>query len=280
MQLPRTRALGVRVEWRDSVPSTNTALKALLDTHPHLPHGTVVVTDTQTAGRGRLDRSWSTPTGTSLAISVLIRGFMGAGIGLGWLPLIAGSAVTRALRPFVRGGSPGAPDIGVKWPNDVHVVQPDGTLGPKLSGVLCELQGDGSVIVGMGVNLLIAPEDLPTHRSGSLLSVGADVLGAVSFADEAGRELADRVLSGVVGELLKLVEQGLRDAHAIHRVIEADSVTIGTTVRAYLPTGEVVDGRASGLGEDGSLIIDRDGAEPFFATAGDVEHLRPQPEAQ
>lgn len=135
MELPRTRELLPMVLWRASSPSTNAelrelALEAAAEGDP-LPHGTLLVTDTQTAGRGRLDRGWETPPGRALAASLLVRGYgevdsgggsapggsapAGSapggsapggsapdwgGLGPAWLPLIAGSAVRAALQPF------------------------------------------------------------------------------------------------------------------------------------------------------------------------------------
>lgn len=270
MDLPHTRALGVRVEWREHTPSTNLALRDLAENQPDLPHGTVLLTDNQTAGRGRQGRSWSTPRGTALAISVLVRGFTQTGLAPGWLPLLAGSAVTRALRPYI----PDTMRLGVKWPNDVHVLRRDGRLGPKLSGVLCEMLGDGSVVVGCGINVLIAREDLPTERAGSLRSIGGRVGGAESFTDPTGESLADGIAAQVVRGLLELVERAKEDPHGIPARVEQDSVSLGTGVRAHLPGGNVIVGRAVALAEDGSLIIERPGEASYVASAGDVEHLR------
>ena len=143
MELPRTRELLPRVLWRESSPSTNAelrelALSAVAGGDP-LPHGTLLVTDTQTAGRGRLDRGWETPPGRALAASLLVRGYgevdSGGGsapggsasgtapdwgaLGPAWLPLIAGSAVRAAFQPFfsVTREDGETQRVGTKWPN-------------------------------------------------------------------------------------------------------------------------------------------------------------------
>ena len=294
MELLSTRALLPRVEWRETSPSTNAELRELARTEEAsgtpLPHGTLLVTDRQTAGRGRLERGWETPAGQALAASVLVRGFgpgdaVAAGwgeLGPAWLPLIAGSAVQSVFQPLFSAAAADsnaeALRVGTKWPNDVHVRDEDdaiaGRPGRKLCGILCELLPDGSAIVGMGMNLLIPEWELPTERATSLLAAGADVGGAESFADAAGADLADRVLAGVAGELLRLAALAGRDAGAVRARAERHSLTLGTEVRVHLPGGEVVDGRARALADGGSLVVDLPTGGELTVSAGDVQHLR------
>ncbi|MGN6743861.1 MAG: biotin--[acetyl-CoA-carboxylase] ligase, partial [Amnibacterium sp.] len=131
MDLPRTAALAARLEVREEAGSTNADLAAAAGAAPaDWPAWSVLVTDTQTAGRGRLGRSWTAPPGTSLAISVLLRPRIPAD-RYGWLSLLAGTAMAAALR-----------DAGVaaavKWPNDVLIG------GRKVCGLLAEALPDGS----------------------------------------------------------------------------------------------------------------------------------------
>lgn len=299
MELPRTRALLPRVEWRESSPSTNAELRELAaaasqaDTRlggsgsNSLPHGTLLITDNQTAGRGRLDRGWETPPGQAIAASMLIRGFgddphgTWGELGPGWLSLIAGSAAQAALQPlFVADPESDreALRVGTKWPNDVHVRDEDdamaGSPGKKLCGILCELLPDGSAIVGIGMNLLIPEWELPTDRASSLRAAGAQVGEAESFADEAGADLADRVLSSLAGELLRLSALAGSDERAVRIRVARNSLTLGTEVRVHLPGGQLVDGRARELAEDGSLVVDLPTGGQLVVSAGDVQHLR------
>lgn len=292
MELPRTRALLPEVILRESSPSTNAELRelAIAPSSQPLPHGCVLVTTDQTDGRGRAGRGWVTPPDTAVAASLLLRGDAVRRVldrlGPGWLPLIAGSAVVSALQPAfdaagaVRSGS--APSalkrVGVKWPNDVHVRDAADTAagrpGLKLCGILCEMLGDGSVIVGTGFNLLIDAADLPTERASSLLAAGADVRGARTLSDPAGADLADRVLAGYAEELLRLVELAGTNPAAVRDRVRADSATLGRAVRVHLPDGAIVDGRARELAADGSLVVERAGGGELTVSAGDVEHLR------
>lgn len=291
MELSRTRSLLPRVLWREASESTNAELRVLA-VSSELPHGTLLATDTQTTGRGRLDRGWVTPPGQSLAVSILVRGFgeiapqeaenhraVWGELGPAWLPLIAGSAAQAALQPLfsARGGRE-AKRVGTKWPNDVHVRDEEdaiaGRPGKKLCGILCEMLPDGSVVVGIGMNLLIPEFELPTDRATSLLAAGADVDGAESFSDLAGADLADRIVSGFAGELLRLCALALESPAAIRTRVARHSLTLGHEVRVHLPDGEVVDGFARGLGENGSLVVDRPTGGRLEVNAGDVQHLR------
>ncbi|MHA3683381.1 biotin--[acetyl-CoA-carboxylase] ligase [Leucobacter sp. HY1908] len=150
MELKRTRELLPEVLWREASASTNAELRDLAQDRARagapLPHGALLATDNQTAGRGRLDRGWVTPPGSALAMSVLVRGFglhpqhghreheqhhhqhehqheQGSGsvapnvafaqwgeFGPAWLPLIAGSAVQAALQPLFTAACDGETD--------------------------------------------------------------------------------------------------------------------------------------------------------------------------
>ena len=299
MQLPLTSAALPQVLWLDSAESTNTALRELVSERSALgvsvPHGTLVVTLNQTAGRGRQGRGWETPPDTALTSSVLLRpgGGLGEGaLGMSWIPLLAGSAITRALQPLFSGdggiGDDGISNIndedrqplrvGVKWPNDVHVRDEEdamaGRPGAKLCGILCEILPGGEVIVGFGINLLLQDWQLPTERAGSVLACGGETYGAETLADPLGAALADRVLSVATRELLDIIALAASNPQAARNRVLRDSLTLGAEVRVHLPGGEMVDGRAVGLDDDGALIVDRPTTGQLIVNAADVEHLR------
>ncbi|MCS3428707.1 biotin--[acetyl-CoA-carboxylase] ligase [Leucobacter aridicollis] len=297
MELRQTRAQQPRVEWRDESPSTNAELRELAAEADRagvpLPHGTVLLTDNQTAGRGRLTRGWEVLPGRALAVSVLVRGYghrdgdvAGAAawgdLGPGWLPFIAGAAVNAAFQPLFTAAAARdeteAMRVGMKWPNDIHVRDEEdavaGRTGKKLCGILCELLPDGSAIIGMGMNLLTPEWELPTERATSLLAAGADVGGAESFADPLGAGLADRVVAAVTAEISRLAELAAREPEAIRIRAARHSLTLGSEVRVHLPGDEIVDGRARALADDGALIVDLPTGGTLTVNAGDVQHLR------
>lgn len=224
-------------------------------------HGTTVVTMSQTAGRGRLGRSWFAPPGKTLAISVLLHpSALFAPESFGWLPLIAGLAMTRAVQEFAR-GSASSVRVGLKWPNDVLVND------RKVCGILCEQSPDGSVIVGAGLNLSLDLAELPTvHSSALLLETG-------TLPDP------DTVLADYLSQLLELcqlldIANGDAVASGILPQVRAACQTIGSLVRVELSGGKSLFGVAEGLDENGRLSLRSADGTQRVVTAGDVIHVR------
>src|SRR5512142_487550 len=137
-----TRALGRELIVLDAVESTN-AYARTIASGPFI-HGTLVITDRQTAGRGRMGRVWRSSPGNDLTFSLILRPFM-APERLGLLSLATGLAITEAIRSF------SALPALCKWPNDVLIG------GKKCSGVLAESVLENAnvraVVVGIGINV-------------------------------------------------------------------------------------------------------------------------------
>jgi BirA family biotin operon repressor/biotin-[acetyl-CoA-carboxylase] ligase len=262
---PRASAVASTLDVLNSSPSTNDELVARAKRGPaETPHFAVVVTDTQTAGRGRLGRQWTAPAGTSLAISVLVRpGPTFPFDSLGWLPLAAGLAMSRA----VNNALDGLATARVKWPNDVLVD------GNKISGVLSELVDaeTGAVVIGAGVNLTIVDEDLPVPTATSLAIEG------VPAPDR------DRLLADYLTELTSLVDgllnsRGDASASGLQKAVTESCSTIGASVRVELPGGILLTGIAHGIDSSGRIVVQADGTSDLTPiSAGDVTHLRTDP---
>lgn len=252
---PQAAAVTPRLHLIETVDSTNAKLlrDAAEDADGH-PHLSVVVTRDQRAGRGRLDRTWTTPPGSALAVSVLLRVAAIPTAARGWIPLIAGAAMTRAVAAQL----PGV-DVQLKWPNDVLV----GSL--KISGILAEVMpGDPqSVVVGAGVNTTTPAVDLPVPTATSFAAGGHDV--------DEDRLLAD-YLTALRDDIAELAVAG-GDSAALHARIEGLCATIGADVRVNLPDGTVLTGRAERLDPEGRLVVATNGVETVVA-AGDVVHVR------
>ena len=268
MQLPLSAAVAARLEILDVCGSTNTELvaRASAADGENWPDFSVVVTGNQTDGRGRLGRVWVAPRGQTLAISVLLRPRLPTGEPLGmdhfgWLPLIAGVAMTTAVAPLVPTHS-----VRLKWPNDVLID------GRKVSGLLAELLSIGrAVVMGAGLNLTITEADLPTPSSTSLALNDPILLGA---------ELADRALAGYLTELGRLYTNFLRfgadpESSGVAQRLRDLCSTIGSQVRVQLPGGGELVGTAIGIDGSGRLSVKKasDGRVVAVA-AGDVTHLR------
>lgn len=213
--------------------------------------GAVLVSDHQSAGRGRFTRVWESPLGGSLAISVLLR--PPAAIPPGrwlWLPLIAGLAVADGLRAAA------GLSVELKWPNDVLV------SGRKVCGILSErvdAAAGPAAIIGVGINTTLTEEQLPVPTATSLAIAGADV---------APGEIAAAVLAALATWYLRwLAAADLRGEYSVR------CSSIGRRVRVQLSAAESVVGEATGVDADGCLLVSVAGRQRTFA-AGDVVHLR------
>ena len=251
-----TALLGEPTPWRvrtvASTGSTNADLAAIARAGE--PAGSVLVADHQGAGRGRFERVWASPPGSSISMSVLLRPHRPT-IDWGWLSLLVGLAVADSLRELG-----GGERVTLKWPNDALVD------GKKLCGILSELvttpQGNAAVC-GWGVNVSMSAAELPVPHATSLLLAGLPTDKDLLIATMLRRldELVARWDAGV----------DLADTYA------AGCATIGRQVRVHLdeqsPNSPTVEGRAVGVGANGELMVDVGGQVESFA-AGDVVHLR------
>lgn len=211
-----------------------------------------MVAGEQTAGRGRLTRTWSSPQGTSVSLSVLLRPTRPVN-EWGLLPLITGLGVARAVEAL------GAQAV-LKWPNDVLLPADDER---KVCGILAELVSGQTrgVVLGMGVNVSQARGEFPVDTATSLLLVGVTVT-------------RPQVVTAVLRQLAELYETW--DTYgwaAVKDSYESSCVTLGRTVRVELPDGAAVLGTASSIADDGRLLVMTTAGPQAFA-AGDVHHLR------
>jgi BirA family biotin operon repressor/biotin-[acetyl-CoA-carboxylase] ligase len=272
MQLPLTRAIVPSFELLDEAGSTNTELVTRASAGAQagavnpLPHFTVLATTNQTAGRGRLGRTWVAPPGTTIAVSVLIA----PGVTLdrlGWMPLLAGVAMCRAVRALLPTSAGDAERVvGLKWPNDVQV------RGAKVCGILAEVvpgatsAASSAIVVGAGLNLTMTTDQLPVPTATSLTLEGADPI-----------DLVDRALAAYLGALRELVDAHVAAAFdadsGLRAAVLAECTTIGAQVRVERPEGEL-RGRAIDIDSTGRLVVDT-GAATVAVAAGDVTHVRP-----
>ncbi|MEL7975916.1 biotin--[acetyl-CoA-carboxylase] ligase [Isoptericola sp. F-RaC21] len=230
------------------------------------PAPAALVAEHQTAGRGRAGRAWETPARAALTVSTLLRPRVPAA-ALGWVPLVAGLAVARAL-------DASGVEARLKWPNDVLLPAAEAVPGfgafRKVAGLLAEVvpgqHVPPAVVVGVGLNVAQAADELPVPTATSLALAGVD---------------ADRgaLLAAVVRELVAAVGRlaaagGDAGAAGLAAEYAARSATLGTRVRVELAGGAtVVEGQAVRVADDGSLVVAAPDGERVV-TAGDVHHLR------
>jgi BirA family transcriptional regulator, biotin operon repressor / biotin---[acetyl-CoA-carboxylase] ligase len=259
LALPASHGMWLALDVVPSTGSTNADLLARAAADPGSPEGQVLVAEEQTAGRGRLGRSWSSVPGSSLTFSVLLRPAGVPAARRGWLTLLAGVAVASAVRSVAGVGAV------LKWPNDVLAGD------RKLAGILAEQSSNGSaVVIGIGLNVAAAPGVLPVSATG---------LAATSLLAEGATVSREDLLLGVLTELERWYvtfgadpdpdRAGLRDAY------RALCATLGQTVRVELPAGGVVTGVATDIDAEGRLLVaDGPGDSVTPVSAGDVVHVR------
>jgi BirA family biotin operon repressor/biotin-[acetyl-CoA-carboxylase] ligase len=214
------------------------------------------VADRQTAGRGRLDRTWEAPAGSALLMSVLLRPDL--------LPTHVHSTTMAAAIAAcdaceeVAGFRP-----QLKWPNDVVVDD------RKLAGLLAEaeLQGDAvdAVVVGMGFNV---NWDAPPPGLEEIAIAASEVAGHPVDRDELLKHFLDRFEE----HYSALVEPGGWRGTLLN--YRRSSSTLGQDVRVQL-TGETFTGRAMEITGEGHLLVKTPGGQVRRVPAGDVVHLRP-----
>lgn len=261
MDFPLARAAATTLQSMEQTGSTNDEL-ARQAAVGNVAEFSAVVTLNQTAGRGRLGRAWVAPAGQSVAVSVvLVPERRVARERLGWIPLIAGLAMTRAVAAALPGAA-----VSLKWPNDVLISD------RKVSGLLTDLlPGSAGVVVGAGLNLTIPTDALPVPTATSL---------AVEGAEEPAEELADRALSVYLSELRALWgaycdHSGDAESSGILSAVTAECSTLGQLVRVSLPDGRALVGTAVDLDPSGQLRIRlATDASVVAVAAGDVTHLR------
>lgn len=252
---PLAAAHSPRLQVVETTDSTNADVVAAVAADPDgWPHLSLLVTDDQRAGRGRLDRSWTAPAGTALAVSVVVDATMVPPALRGWIPLAAGAAMTRAIGHQLTGHG-GTAEL--KWPNDVLVD------GGKICGILAEVvPGDPDmVVVGAGVNTRMTRADLPVTTATSFAAIGAE-------CDD------DQLLADYLDDLSKTLARLTHDdIDRVNREIEKLCVTVGREVAVAMPDGTTLAGTAVRIDPDGRLVV-ASGTIETIVSAGDVVHVR------
>jgi BirA family biotin operon repressor/biotin-[acetyl-CoA-carboxylase] ligase len=243
----RAAGIDARPVWFNEVGSTNDEARRLAA--GGAATWTVVATGHQTAGRGRLGRSWADVPGRSLLCSVILRPRLGPGEA-GLVSLAAAVALIEAA---------GLPELGAKWPNDLVVGQ------RKCGGILAEaeVQGDTMrhVVLGAGVNVSASREELPAQVRET----------ATSLRAEGASIDLDSLLSG----FLSLFRSQIESAGFPSGVVDAYRPrchTLGRRVRATTTSGESVEGRAVDVDERGNLLVEQ-GGRIERVSFGEAEHV-------
>ena len=243
-------------EAHDELASTNDRLKEIAGqvAGPH----TVVISESQRAGRGRRNAAWHSPAGSGLWMSVLLPELEPSGA---YLPLMVGLATARAVDRVASGV-----EAGLEWPNDVIV------KGKKVAGVLCEAVATGrGVVAGIGVNLRAPPGGFPHEivaRAGALEELAGVAVDRGALAGQILRELT--LVRGVHGPR----EPCALDPDGIHTSIPpqllADLNRRDVLRDRRVVTEQEGPGTARGIDKAGALVLERSDGSRVRVLAGSV----------
>lgn len=229
-----------RVSVVDVTASTQTDLAALARSGKAKP-GDVIAANYQSAGRGRLSRTFEAPKNSALLFSFYIEPKRKKD-DWGWIALIAGVSVAQALDEV---------KATVKWPNDILVNE------KKISGLIAEIVGDG-VVIGIGINVGMSLEELP-------------VLTATSLAIEGvSKTHRNEILAKVLAQFESNFNTWDEGDNSIAQIYTSLSSTLGTKVQIHYPNEKIEKGTAVAISPRGELVLDTGS----HVQAGDVVHLR------
>ncbi|WP_017582797.1 biotin--[acetyl-CoA-carboxylase] ligase [Nocardiopsis valliformis] len=247
--------------WRsvDVVPeagSTNTDLIAR--SKEGAPEGTVLVTEHQTAGKGRLGRGFTTPARVALTFSVLVRPSVPSD-RLGWVSPMMGLAAVAAVREVA------GVKAALKWPNDVLV--PGEERDGKLAGILAEADFSDAdqlgIVVGMGLNVAQTREQLPVENATSLRAEGASGISRDELLTTVLAEFEERYAAWTASA-------GDAEVSGLAAEYRDVCLTLGRPVRVHLPGDRLLEGTATGVDTQARLLVGE-----RVLSAGDVVHVRP-----
>ena len=206
--------------------------------------GTLLIANFQSSGRGRLDRTFSAPPSSALTLSFYLTPHLDRA-EWSFLPLLTGLSAISSLKNLDADLR-----VSLKWPNDLLV------NGRKLGGILVEATSDG-VVIGIGVNVAMAQDQLPTKDATSLLLEDFACLNRNLIAVE---------LLNVFHDLYERWQAGEDMRHLYRENCE----TLGMTIRVELPNAPPATGKATDISRTGELIME----SGLRVSVGDVVHLR------
>ena len=240
--------LGHVLYYQESVDSTNTWAKKLAE--EGAPHGTVVLADEQTAGKGRRGRTWENPKGVNIAFTFLLRPRFLPEVAP-MLTLVMGLSVAQVCREM-------GMDSWIKWPNDVVVSR------KKVCGILTEMSTEidyiNYVVIGVGINVnqKVFDEELKEKATSLMIETGAPVKRSALIAAVMKHFEINYALFMENGDL-----SGLQESY------NEMLVNRGKEVRILEP-GNEYNAHAYGINETGELIVRTQKGEEKHVFAGEV----------
>jgi BirA family biotin operon repressor/biotin-[acetyl-CoA-carboxylase] ligase len=240
-----TQYIGKNIIYYDSIGSTNSKAKELAEGGQE--HGTVVISEEQTSGRGRLGRNWVSPKYKGIWMSIILRPDI-ITENISQITLLGAAAVQKAIMEM-------GIKTGIKWPNDIVL------NSKKVCGILTEMSGEidhiNYIVMGIGINVNLEEEDVPLDLKDM----------ATSLKLQSGICLDRKLLlANVLNIFEKLYNDFVQNGN-INEIIEIcrkNSILIGKEIQ-LIYKGKITTAKALDISDDGELVIEND--------QGIIEHI-------
>jgi BirA family biotin operon repressor/biotin-[acetyl-CoA-carboxylase] ligase len=232
-----TEKFGRQIVYEPSMPSTQKRAHHLAE--DGAPEGTLVISDEQTEGRGRLGRTWHSPKGTGIWMSLILRPKLSLN-RIPQLTLMTAVAIVKAIKVVT------GIECQIKWPNDIFY------NGKKLVGILTELQAEENqakaVIIGMGMNVNLTAEDLPDD----IIKIATSIQ-MITGKPCSRAHLIQVILAQMESFYHLYIEAGFS---LIKTLWETYAMNMDRIITARNVNGQVVKGFARGINDEGVLLLE------------------------
>lgn len=256
-----------------STESTNADAQSLLTSsleqaREQLGELSLIATDDQRAGRGRMEREWTASAGTALCTSFIVRPHQGEQPlpqeSLRWLTMLMALAGRKTLEEY-------GVKAGIKWPNDLLLD------GKKIAGILAQLAIEPSrhisAIVGIGINTNMTAEQLPVETATSLFCQTGQKVDATDLLERLAHHFG--LLYSAFSKADGNPEAPLLGGISLLDALRAQTVTLGQEVSIHLPDGGIDQGTAVDFAPDGEIVVRHHDNSLHTYAVGDIVHLRP-----
>jgi len=240
-----TQYIGRNIVYYDSIGSTNSKAKDLAEKNEE--HGTVIISEEQTLGRGRLGRNWVSPKYKGIWMSIILRPNI-ISQNVSQITLVGAAAVHKALLDM-------GIKTGIKWPNDIVL------NSKKVCGILTEMSGEidhvNYLVMGIGINVNLEKEDIPEELE--------DV--ATSIKLESGKDVERRILLANILNIFERLYMDFVENGNIKETIDIcrkNSILIGKEIQ-LVNRGKVTIAKAIDISDQGELVVEN--------YKGIVEHI-------
>lgn len=248
----KTKHLGQSIHFYDTIGSTQKEALRLAD--EGAVHGTVILTNEQVSGRGRLGHSWQSQRGKNIALSMILRPELPIE-KTPQLTLLTAVAIAKCIEKVTN------LSCGIKWPNDILCD------GKKLVGILTELQAEATyvkaVVIGVGINVNIDVSSFPAE-----LKTSAASLKSLTGKNYSLALIIQEFLESFEALYTRYLSEGFT---CIRPLWEQRALNLGKQIKVRQPGGRIIEGVASGISDEGVLLLKKSDGSIAKIYSADVE---------